>query len=196
MGPSNTVQHANNSQSSSVSSSRPEAPTFVPTPTASGVPALALASPTVIAGDPVNGSPTDYDDVVWPVSLKARQHEGSYRLTHASLGLSFYELDLVWPVKSQYLRELKRSKSIVNNSFRHAQSGLADSAKALGIQYLDEEYTNQRIPYFGYSGCTPGVYSSTSYNTNATCFSGMYTVDKPECERCADPNWHPQTRRR
>ena len=30
-------------------------------------PALALVSPTAIAGDPVNGSPSEYNDVVWPV---------------------------------------------------------------------------------------------------------------------------------
>ncbi|KAK5125233.1 hypothetical protein LTR85_000909 [Meristemomyces frigidus] len=55
--------------SSSTSSSSSVDQVVVPTPTASGVPAVALAAPTAIAGDPVNGSPGSYDDVTWPVSL-------------------------------------------------------------------------------------------------------------------------------
>jgi hypothetical protein len=30
---------------------------------------VALAAPTIVAGEPVNGSPASYDDVVWPVAL-------------------------------------------------------------------------------------------------------------------------------
>ena len=43
-------------------------PIRVPTPTVSGVPAVALAQPTAIAGD-VNGAPRDVDDEVYAVSL-------------------------------------------------------------------------------------------------------------------------------
>lgn len=43
-------------------------PIRVPTPTASGIPAIALAQPTAIAGD-VNGAPAYVDDQVFSVSL-------------------------------------------------------------------------------------------------------------------------------
>ncbi|KAK4549166.1 hypothetical protein LTR36_007624 [Oleoguttula mirabilis] len=55
--------------SSSTSSSSSIVQEVVPTPTAAGVPAVALAAPTAIAGDPINGAPTSYDDTTFPVSL-------------------------------------------------------------------------------------------------------------------------------
>ncbi|KAI7551761.1 hypothetical protein KC331_g2343 [Hortaea werneckii] len=51
-----------------IPSSTSEEPVFVPQPTDPDVPAVALASPTVIIGD-IYGSPNSYDDVSLPVSL-------------------------------------------------------------------------------------------------------------------------------
>ncbi|KAI7212146.1 hypothetical protein KC333_g7273 [Hortaea werneckii] len=51
-----------------IPSSTSEEPVFVPQPTDPDVPAVALASPTVIIGD-IYGSPESYDDVSLPVSL-------------------------------------------------------------------------------------------------------------------------------
>ncbi|KAI6914075.1 hypothetical protein KC318_g1195 [Hortaea werneckii] len=51
-----------------IPSSTSEEPVFVPQPTDPDVPAVALASPTVIIGD-IYGSPSRYDDVSLPVSL-------------------------------------------------------------------------------------------------------------------------------
>jgi len=48
------------------SSSSSEAPSVL-TPNDPDTPAIALASPTVIADDAYIGAPESYDDVVWPV---------------------------------------------------------------------------------------------------------------------------------
>ncbi|KAI7279043.1 hypothetical protein KC343_g2104 [Hortaea werneckii] len=79
-----------------IPSSTSDEPIFVPQPTDPDVPAVALASPTVIIGD-IYGSPSSYDDVSlsFPITLYGRSSSNVRVSTNGVVGLTALNYEYV-----------------------------------------------------------------------------------------------------